>query len=256
MSDENFDTLFEIIEDENHIPDVAPTQEEFDSAEQILNSSEEAAAQIKEELEQLESPLIVHKVTDASYQEAANDVFMDETHTEDEGPTLERHRFRKEKKKGGNGWKVILLLVVVAAAVFAGLYYSGAVDLNKNETTTKKVEQTTETTTSLEQAYQGKILLKGTYIFVDGVEVDGINGLQQALKYEDPSPTAYEIVKEDANSDFLNNDILPLLGDMGFYNEQTVITTVAKSGLVAAAELTTVQTTTQKPTEAPTQESE
>lgn len=241
MSEEHIDELIEIVEGENHIPDVPPTEEEFASAQKILSTSEEVAEQAKQELEELESPLIVHKVTDASYQETASDISMDETHITDEGPTLERHRFRKEKKKGGKTWKFLLVLIVIVAAVFAGLYYGGVIGSEKPETTTKPAESTTETTTSIEQAYEGKIVLKGTYIFIDGVEVNGIEGLQNALKYEDPSPTAYEIIKEDANSDFLNNEVIPVMMKMGFYSEDTVISTIVNTGLVAEAEKTTVK---------------
>ena len=51
--------------------------------------------EIKEE--KLESPLVVHKKDDASYQETAREFDMSSTHTDDEAwdfPTLLRHRFR------------------------------------------------------------------------------------------------------------------------------------------------------------------
>lgn len=250
MGDEKInelDELIEIVEDENHIPDVPVSNEEFEHAQKILNKSDEVAQQAKEELEQLESPLIVHKITDASYQETASDVVMAETHAEDDGPTLVRHRFRKEQKKGSGAWKIVLVLLVICASVFAGLYYGGVIDFSK-EVQTTKAESTTEPTTTLEEAYQGKIVLKGTYLFVDGVEVNGIEGLQNALKYEDPSPTAYEIVKENANANYLNNEVIPLLMQMGFYDETTVISTIVSTGLMAEAEQTT-QATTQATTQ-------
>lgn len=244
MSEERIDDIIQIVNDEEYMPDVAPTAEEYASAEKIISNSEEVAIQNKEELEQLESPLIVHKLTDASYQQTASELTMEDTHTDDDGPTLERHRFRKVPKKNRNGIKIVLLLVVIAVAVLAGLYYGGVIDFGKESETTKPVsEATAESTTSLEQAYEGKIVVKGTFIFVDGVEVDGIEGLQNALKYVDPSPTAYEIVKEDANADFLNYDILPLMKNMGFYDENTVISTIVSTGLIAEEEKTTVPTT-------------
>lgn len=259
MSEERIDDIIQIINDENHIPDVPPTEEEFKSAEEILSNSEEIATQNLEELEQLESPLIVHKVTDASYQQTASDITMDDTHIDEDGPTLERHRFRKEPKKNKGGLKFLLLLVVIAVSVFAGLYYGGVINFDKEQSTTKATETTVETTTSIVQAYEGKIVVKKTFIFVDGVEVDGIEGLQAALKYVDPSPTAYEIVKEDANADFLNYDILPLMKDMGFYEENTVISTIVSTGLIAEKEKTTVPkplTTKEKTTKEKTTKTE
>ena len=54
---------------------------------------------IKEEIK-LDSPLVVQKEGDASYQECASDFDMNATHTDEDSdvPTLQRHRFRKEKK--------------------------------------------------------------------------------------------------------------------------------------------------------------
>ena len=71
--------------------------------------------------EKLDSPLIVHKKSDASYQDTASEAEMNETHSDDEGPTLERHRFKKKGKKKGKGL-VIVIIIVILAAVFAGLY--------------------------------------------------------------------------------------------------------------------------------------
>ena len=55
--------------------------------------------EIKEE--NLDFPLVVHKKDDASYQEANTEVSMQNTHVDEDSdmPTLERHRFKKEKKK-------------------------------------------------------------------------------------------------------------------------------------------------------------
>lgn len=259
MSEERKDEIFKIINDEGHIPDSAPNAEELEKAAKLISKSDEVAQQNLEELDRLESPLIVHKVTDASYQQTASDISMEETHIDDDEPTLERHRFRKEPKKSRGGVKFALLIIVIAVAVLAGLYYGGVIDFGKDKETTKpSTEATTEATTSIEDAYKGKIVVKKMYIFVDGVEVDGIEGLQSALKYVDPSPTAYEIVKEDANSDFLNYDILPLMKNMGFYDESTVISTIVSTGLIAEKEKTTVpvplttneKTTKVKPTKA------
>lgn len=249
MSEEKYDEIFTIVDDDNQVSDVPPTEEEFQSAEEIITANDEIAAQNKEKLEQLESPLIVHKVTDASYQETASEIAMEETHIDEDEPTLQRHRFRKDQKKKSknkNAFVTLLVILVICGAVFAGLYYGGVFSNQEKQEITQSAESTTETTTSIVEAYQGKIVIKGTYIFVDGLEVNGIEGLQNALKYVDPSPTAYEIVKENANSDFLNNDVLPLLLEMKFYDKSTVITSVVSSGLVADEELTTVPSTTKK----------
>lgn len=65
-------------------------------------------------MKKLDSPLVVHKITDASYQETANEVDVDFTHNESEAAaTLERHRYRKVKKRR-NGlmslWQSLLQL--------------------------------------------------------------------------------------------------------------------------------------------------
>lgn len=191
---------------------------------------------------QLDSPLVVHKKSDASYQETASEIVMNETHTQEDEPTLERHRFKKDSNKGSKGW-IILVIIVIIAAVFAGLYYGGIIKFDGSKTTASTTESTTESTTlSLQEQYKGTIVVKGTYIFVDGSEVDGLNGLQKKIKYDDPSPTAYKIIDENANSDFLNYNILPLMQSMGFYGEETVITHIESTGLMAKAEITQQQT--------------
>lgn len=247
------DELISIIES-GEVTDTPISEAELKKAQRIITDNDEIAQFNKEVLGKLESPLIVHKKSDASNEDTASAQEMSETHADEERPTLKRHRFRKEKKKA-NHWIVPVLVIVIAAAVVTGLYYSGTFSPQKEEKTTADTKTTAETTTSLQQAYQGKIVIKNTYIFVDGVEVNGIEGLQDALKYVDPSPTAYEIVKEDANSDFLNNDVLPLMLDMGFYDESTIISTIASTGLMAEAETTTAPPPTEPQTEPPTESS-
>lgn len=246
-ADNNEDEFVHIIED-SEITDTPIPEAELKQAEKIITVNEEIAQFNKEVLGKLESPLIVHKKSDASYEDTASSQEMSETHTEEERPNLIRHRFRKDKKKK-NHWALPIIIIVVAAAVFTGLYFSGILSPQKEERTTADTNSSAETTTTLQQAYEGKIVIKNTYIFVDGVEVNGIEGLQNALKYVDPSPTAYEIVKEDANADFLNNDVLPLMLDMGFYDESTVISTTASTGLIAQEE---TPETSPSPTDQPT----
>ena len=134
------------------------------------------------------------------------------------------------------------MIIVIIVAVFCGLYFTGNISFGKNDMTKTTKETTTETTTSLEEAYAGTIVVKGTYIFVDAVEVNGIEGLQEALKYTDKSTTAYKIIDESADSDFLNNNVLPILMDMGFYDKNTEILHQGYTGLMAAEETTTTTT--------------
>ena len=63
-----------------------------------LTDNEEIKEFNKEVLGKLDSPLVVHIKGDASYEEDTSAFEMNETHTDEERPTLMRHRFRKEKK--------------------------------------------------------------------------------------------------------------------------------------------------------------
>lgn len=192
----------------------------------------------------MENPLVVHKESDASYQVSVDDYTMNDTHFEDDAPTLERHRFRKEPKKKSATPLIICVIIIVCAAIVAGLYITGTIGNNKaNQTTTVVQSTTVEKTTSLQEAYKDTIVVKMTYIFVDGEEVDGINGLQSALKYETPDTSRYTIINEHADASFFNDNVLPLLVDMKFYDEKTPITHKNLTGLVAEEEKTTVATT-------------
>lgn len=199
--------------------------------------------------ESLDSPLVVHKKSDASYQDGGINVDMSETHVKEEKkPTIERHRFKKDPNKKSNKAPVILLVLIVVAVVFCALYFTGNITFGTKSKPQTTKTTTTETTTSLEQAYTGTIVVKGTYIFVDAAEVDGIEGLQDALKYADKSTTAYKIIDENADSNFLNNEVLPILLEMGFYDEKTEIVHQGYTGLMAAEETTTAQTSTTQTT--------
>ena len=219
--------------------------------------SEDATANEPEKEEEvnvdLESPLVVHKQGDTSFlSELENSSDDDEEEDDDNGEaTLTRHRFRKEKKKGGKGI-LFLFLVLVIVAVIAALYFTGNLSFSPQNTTTaattEDIIDDDESTTSLQDKYKGTIVVKGTYIFVDGQEVDGIEGLQSAIEYEDKSTTAYTIIDEGANKDFFNYDVLDILTKLGFYGKDTKTEHVANTGLIAAAETTTLppETTTKK----------
>ncbi|MGN0531569.1 MAG: hypothetical protein ACI4IN_02085 [Eubacterium sp.] len=191
----------------------------------------------------VENPLVVHKESDSSYQKSTDDYTMDDTHFEDEMPTLERHRFKKEQNKNNKAPFIIALIIIVAASVLGALYLTGVIGNKDVDTTTIKASTTREQTTTLQEAYKDTIVVKKTYIFVDGEEVDGIDGLQSALKYETPNTTRYTIIDEDADPSFLNDNVLPILFQMKFYDEKTIITHKNITGLVAEDEKTTVPTT-------------
>lgn len=252
MSDE-----FKIIPDiENSNSEIinasdSPIPEEvLEKAQKIITDNDEIAAFNKEVLGQLESPLIVHKKGDASYEDCSVAFEMNETHNEEVRPTLKRHRFKKTQKKRGGTLKVFVVVVVVLASVFAGLCYSGTINISNignsaTESTTDDID-TTQSTTSIEEKYKGTIVVKKNYIFVDGVEVDGIDGLQKALKYKDASTTAYTIIIEgtadDFSENFYNYEVYPYLLDLGFIGDDTNVEHIHSTGLISENETTTKPT--------------
>lgn len=196
--------------------------------------------------ERLDSPLVVHKKDDASYQESAVSVDMNATHSDDgDMPTLERHRFRKVKKNH-NGVSAIVAVLAVAVAIAAAMVYSGKISFKEKETTTQPDH--TYVTEAVNE-FKSVITIKGTYIFYEGAEVDGLEGLESEIKYLDAG-TKFTIQDEDANSDFLNFDVLSLLSK---YNIDYEITHIVSSGLMSVYEQTTAPitepTTTQPSTE-------
>lgn len=207
--------------------------------------------EIKEE--KLDSPLIVHKKSDASYQETASEVVMSSTHTDDEGSegaTLERHRFKKEKKR--RKWPLALLVfIVIAAAVLCALKYGGVLDSSPEEITSEK-PSTSSYITEPENKFEGVIVVKGTYIFFEGNELDGLEGLEKEIKYLDAG-TTFEIWEEKADSNFLNFEVLALLSQ---YDIKYEITHKVSTGLVSKYENVTTEPTTAAPstTAAPVQD--
>lgn len=185
--------------------------------------------------ERLDSPLVVHKKDDASYQETAGEVDMSVTHEDEDSnvPTLERHRFRKEKKSHNGVW-IFIAVIAIAVAVVCALVYSGKISFKEKETTTQP-ERTY--VAQEENKFEGIITIKDTYIFFEGTEVDGLSGLEREIKYLDPG-TKFTVQDEHANSDFLNLDVLSMLSK---YEIDYEITHIVSSGLESAYEVTTQQ---------------
>lgn len=187
------------------------------------------ADEIKEE--KLDSPLVVHKKGDASYQEEGNEVSMQNTHVDEDSdaPTLERHRFKKEKKK----WPYMLaVIVVVAVVVIALLVNNGTINLSKKETTSAS---TKSYTTDVVNPFKDTITVKGTYIFYEGTELDDIGSLEREIKYQDADKT-FTVQDEHADSNFLNKEVLPLLTK---YKMKYNVTHIQSSGLISKYEATT-----------------
>ena len=187
--------------------------------------------------EKLDSPLIVHKVTDASYQETANNIDLSSTHVEEETATLERHRFRKEKKN--SKLPVLIAFAVVLVALCCFLYFSGVLSGNKEETTAP-----TETTTEQINRFENTITVKGTYVFYEGVEVDGVQGLISEIKYLDEG-TKLTVQNENADETFLSEEVLHTLTS---YNIEYEVIPVISSGLTSKYETTAPAQTTQQST--------
>lgn len=201
---------------------------------------------IKEEV--LDSPLVVHKADDASYQETATEVGMQTTHTDDDSdaPTLERHRFKKVKKK--KKWPYILLAIIAAAVIIVVvLVNKGVINIGEKETTTQAKKSYT---TQAENQFEDTITVKGTYLFFEGVEVDGIGGLEREIKYLDKG-TKFIVQDESADSNFLNFEVLSLLSE---YEMDYDITYVMSSGLTSKYE-TTAAPETEAPAQAPAETS-
>lgn len=196
----------------------------------------------------LQSPLVVHKETDASYQETANDIDVDITHIETEAATLERHRFKKENKKS-KAPVIIAVILVVAVALAAYLYFGKGVGKSKEETTT--MPESTAYYTPEENKFAGIITVKGSYLFFEGTEIDGVEDLVSEIKYLDAG-TKFIVQDESADSTFLNEEVLTTLSN---YNIEYEVKYIISSGLISQYE-TTAAPETETVTEAPAEETQ
>lgn len=181
--------------------------------------------------EQLDSPLVVHKESDASYQAVVNDDST-QTRSEDEldAPTLERHRFKKEKKPSKVPY-VIAILIVVAAAIFAGLYFTGNIEFGSGKGATESPTKKSYTTLP-QNDFEDTITVKGTYLFFEGTEMDTIEDLIREIKYLDDG-IVLTIQDENADSNYLNNEVLPVLVQ---YDVDYNVKYIVSSGLVSKYE--------------------
>ena len=171
---------------------------------------------MSEEFEKLDSPLIVHKETDASYHETANiDVISTTNKAEENETNLVRHRFRKKKKKSKAPYFILLIVIIVS--VLCGLYFSGVIG-NKERNTTEPATNKTYAEVP-ENRFEGIITVKGTYIFFEGEEVEGTADLERTLKYLDKG-TTFVIQDEDAEQVLLYQEIIPLLDKYEINHEE------------------------------------
>lgn len=182
--------------------------------------------------EKLDSPLVVHKVTDASYQDTANNIDVDITHIEEESATLERHRFRKEKKSSKLPIYIVFAVVIIAVACY--LFFSGVIGGTDKSKITVPADSGSVTEAN---KFENTITVKGTYIFFEGKEVDGIEGLTSEIKYLDAG-TVFTVQDENADDTFLSEELLPLLDEYGIKYE---VDFIVSSGLKSQYETESVQ---------------
>ncbi len=192
--------------------------------------------------EKLDSPLVVHKETDASYEENNTELDVNITHIDEDTITLERHRFKKVKKNSKAPYVFCAVLIIIA--IFAGLYFGGVIPkfFDKGETTVP-VSDSSESTTE-ENRFKGIITVKGTYLFFEGKEINGTEDLISEIKYANEN-TSFIIQDENADSTFLNDEILPILTS---YNIQYEVKYIVSSGLMSVNDTTVCDSTTQSQT--------
>ncbi len=201
------------------------------------------------ENERLESPLVVHKESDASYKETANEVQVDVTHIEAETATLERHRFKKEPKKS-KAPVVISLILIIALAVGAYLYFGKGFSFKKTVDETSTEPQASAYYVPDENPFEGIITVKGTYIFFEGTEINGVEELISEIKYLDEG-TNFIVQDESADPTLLNEEVLTTLTNYGMTYE---VKYIISSGLISQYE-TTAPPVTEAQTETPADDS-
>ena len=118
------------------------------------------------------------------------------------------------------------MLAVIIVAVACGFYFRGTKDPVDNKTTEPATDNIT---INIEDRFNNVITVKGTYIFFEGEEVEGLNGLEKEIKYLDKS-NVITVQDESADQLFLAEEILPLLDGYGFkYETKFIISSGLKS---------------------------
>lgn len=182
------------------------------------------------ETERLDSPLVVHKETDESYY-GTGVVLTDATHdSQESAPTIERHRFQKDKKEKTNKFPIVLMIVILIAAAAAAVLIKFDViniDLQSREKSTADASVSSEA----ENPFKNTITVQGMYIFYEGIQMQDIYALQKQIQYL-PQSTELTVQDENANSDLLNYNVMPLLQSLGL---NYTVTYVKSTGLVPQA---------------------
>lgn len=194
------------------------------------------SAQEREERQQLDNPLVVHKESDASYNGCPNLQMLTQTRDEDEvRPTIERHRYKK-KKKNPNRAKaitIVLLSAVVIVCVCVVVYF---VRGNVAQRTPDDGESTSESTTeSLQERFRNTITVQGTTIFFEGEEMTDVAELRNYLSLL-PLDTQVIIQDEHADTAFLQT-VQETVYACGFEKDPDV-QYIQSSGLVPQSEQT------------------
>lgn len=153
---------------------------------------------------ELDSPLVVHKESDASYNGCPNFDLMNKTAIEenDTAPSIERHRFKKKKKNPNKNKIITIVLLVVLVAVCVGVTVHFVNNSKSNEN--KNSVTAEETTKSLSEVFKNTITVQGTTIYYEAEVIDNVVELESNIKFL-PKDTQIIIQNEHADSDFFES---------------------------------------------------
>lgn len=153
---------------------------------------------------ELDSPLVVHKESDASYNGCPNFDLMNKTAIDenDTAPSIERHRFKKKKKNPNKNKIITIVLLVVLVAVCVGVTVHFVNDSKSNEN--KNSVTAEETTKSLSEVFKNTITVQGTTIYYEVEVIDNVVELESNIKFL-PKDTQIIIQNEHADSDFFES---------------------------------------------------
>lgn len=153
---------------------------------------------------ELDSPLVVHKESDASYNGCPNFDLMNKTAIDenDTAPSIERHRFKKKKKNPNKNKIITIVLLVVLVAVCVGVTVHFVNNSKSNEN--KNSVTAEETTKSLSEVFKNTITVQGTTIYYEAEVIDNVVELESNIKFL-PKDTQIIIQNEHADSDFFES---------------------------------------------------